>query len=517
MAHVKNFTDKPAGLSHPALLAVLLCVFIAGLDHSIINVALPIIGRELAIAQSGLQWVVAGYTVAFAAGLLVAGRLSDRLGRKKMLLAGIVTFLLAAVYAALADTSGELIVGRILMGVGGTLLLPGTLAIISSQAPEHQKPHFIGLWSALFGAGIALGPLIGGVLLDNFGWSAIFWVNVPLLILAALLVGMFLKENQSTRKPALRVFDGLLSAAAIAGIVMAIIEAPTWGLIDARTLGYGVGGLALLALFVWRQRRIKDPLLDVQLFRNRSAAIAVLTITLFMAAFAGVIFLIVQYAELVAGFSALKAGVMFAPLAVGLMIGSISSAHVQQKHSTKAAMTAGAILVMAGLIAVALMLSGALSPWWMSFLLSISTVGLGMATAAATATITSALPKDKAGMTSALNDLSREVGGSFGVALLGSLAAWQYGRQVDSILQTYIGTPLYGALQGGLTQVKALPDGALSVSAVSQTTQAFVSGAQFALWVSAGIVLVLLGLIVRAMPVVKVKQKAGAEKKWFVH
>lgn len=513
MAHVENSTS----LSHPALLAVLLCVFIAGLDHSIINVALPIIGRDLNIAQSGLQWVVAGYTVAFAAGLLVAGRLSDRFGRKKMLLTGIVTFLLAAVYAALADTSTELIIGRILMGVGGTLLLPGTLAIISSQAPERQKPHFIGLWSAIFGVGIALGPLLGGVLLGSFGWSSIFWVNVPLLILAALLVGVFLKETRSTHKPALWVFDGLLSAAAIGGIVMAIIEAPTWGLIDTRTLGYGLGGLALLALFVWRQRRIKDPLLDIHLFRNRPATIAVLTITLFMAAFAGVIFLIVQYAELVAGFSALKAGAMFAPVAVGLMIGSIGSAHIQQKHSTKAAMTVGAVLVMAGLIAVALMLSVTMSPWWISLLLGISTVGLGMATAAATATITSALPKDKAGMTSALNDLSREVGGSLGVALLGSLAAWQYGQHASTLLQAYVGTPLYGALQGGLTQVKALPDGALPVTAVSQATQAFVSGAQFALWISAGIVLVLLGLIIRYMPAIKVKQEASEGRKWFAH
>jgi EmrB/QacA subfamily drug resistance transporter len=515
--HPKNSTKKAAGLSHPALLAVLLCVFIAGIDHSIINVALPIVGRELNMMQNGLQWVVAGYTVAFAAGLFVAGRLSDRFGRKKMLLAGIVTFLLAAIYAAVADTSTELIVGRVLMGVGGTLLLPGTLAVISSQASERQKPHLIGLWSAIFGVGIALGPLLGGVLLNSFSWSSIFWINVPLLVLAAILVGVFLPETRSTHKPALRVFDGLLSAAAIGGIVMAIIEAPSWGLFDPRTLGYGLGGLALLALFVWRQRHIRDPLLDIQLFRNRPATIAVVTITMFMAAFAGTIFLIVQYAELVADFSALKTGAMFAPVAAGLMVGSIGSAHIQQKHSTKTAMATGATLVIAGLIAVALMISVTMSPWWISLLLAIATVGLGMATAASTATITSALPKHQAGMTSALNDLSREVGGSLGVAVLGSLAAWQYGRTVSDLLQNYVGTPLQSAIQGGLTQVKALPADALPVVAVSQATQSFVSGTRFALWISAGVVLMLLGVIIRYMPAITIKQKEGEAKRWLAH
>lgn len=505
------------GLNHLALIAIFLCVLVAGLDHSIINVALPILGRDLSIAQSGLQWVVAGYTVAFTAGLLVAGRLSDRFGRKRMLLVGILGFMAAAIYAALATTSAQLIFGRVLMGVGGTLLLPSTLAIISSQASDRQKPHLIGIWSAIFGMGIALGPLFGGLLLDHFKWSSIFWANVPLLAVAAVLVALALPESRSEHRPAIHVFDGLLSAAAIAGIVMAIIESPTWGIIDPRTLAYGLGGLALLAWFIWRQRSIEHPLLDLSIFKNRVAALAIVTITLFMTAFAGTVFLVVQYAELVSGFSALKAGALFAPVAVGLIAGSIGSVHIQQKHSPKVAMAAGAALVALGLSLVALISTVTVSPWWVSTLLAIATIGLGMATAAATTAITGALPKHEAGMASALNDLSREVGSSLGVAALGSLAAWKYGQQVKDLAAQYVGTPLAAAIKGGLPQLKGLLNGTVPDGVSNQTAAAFVTATRVALLLAVAIVLVLLTLIVRYMPAFKVHAEPGEGKRWFVH
>lgn len=508
---------KLAGLSHPALAAIMLCVLVAGLDHSIINVALPVLGRDLNIAQSGLQWVVAGYTVAFTAGLLVAGRLSDRFGRKKMLLVGILGFMAAAIYAALATTAVQLTLGRILMGVGGTLLLPSTLAIISSQATDKQKPHLIGMWSAIFGMGIALGPLLGGLLLNHFSWSSIFWINVPLLAIAAILTAHALPESRSDHKPALRLFDGLLSAAAIGGIVMAIIEAPTWGLLDARTLAYGLGGLAFLGWFIWRQRSITHPLLDLTIFKNRAATLAITTITLFMAAFAGTIFLVVQYAELVAGFSALKAGALFAPVAIGLIIGSIGSVHIQQNHSPKVAITTGTALVLLGLSLVALFSSVTLSPWWVSAMLAVSTFGLGMATAAATTTITSALPKHEAGMASALNDLSREIGSSIGVATLGSLAVWKYGHEVKELVGQYVGTPLASAITGGLPQLKALPSEAVPANVSAQTAAAFVTGTRVALVLAIAIVVALLALVIRYMPAVKVEAEPGETKRWFVH
>jgi MFS transporter, DHA2 family, multidrug resistance protein len=508
---------KIAELSHPALAAIMLCVLVAGLDHSIINVALPILGRDLNIAQSGLQWVVAGYAVAFTAGLLVAGRLSDRFGRKKMLLVGIVGFMAAAIYAALAATATQLTLGRILMGVGGTLLLPSTLAIISSQASDKQKPHLIGMWSAVFGMGIALGPLIGGLLLNHFSWSSIFWVNVPLLVLAAVLTVIALPETHSDHKPALRIFDGLLSAAAIGGIVMAIIEAPTWGLFNMRTLAYGLGGLAFLAWFLWRQRTIQHPLLDLTVFENRAAALAITAITLFTAAFAGTIFLVVQYAELVSGFSALKAGALFAPVAIGLVIGSIGSVRIQQKHSPKAAITAGTVLALLGLSLVVLSSSVTLSPWWISAMLAVSTLGLGMATAAATTIITGALPKHEAGMASALNDLSREIGSSIGVAALGSLAAWKYGYEVKELVGQYAGTPLASAVTGGLPQLKSLPADLIPTNVSTQTAAAFVSGTRVALVLAIAIVAILLVLMIRYMPAVRVEVKPGEAKRWFVH
>lgn len=508
---------RPASLSRAAFIAILLGVFVAGLDHSIMNVALPVLGRELNISQSGLQWVVAGYTVAFTAGLLVAGRLSDRFGRKKMLLAGMLAFLAASVYAAFATSEAQLIVGRVLMGLGGTLLLPSTLAIISSQTTQKQRPHAIGMWSAVFGVSVAIGPLLGGLLLNHFSWSSIFWLNVPLLVLAIMFVWAALPETRSPHKPALHIFDGLVSAAAIAAVVMAIIEAPVWGLLDPRTLAYGLGGIALLSWFVWRQRKAVQPLLDLDVFKNRAAALSVAIITLFMAAFAGIIFLVTQFAELVAGFSALMAGVLFVPVAVGMVLGSVGSAHIQQKHSAKAAMVAGAVLVLASLSLAALFSSITLSPWWLSVLLATATLGLGMASAAATATITGAVPKHEAGMASALNDLSREVGSSLGVAVLGSLAAWQYSKHVGAVAQQYVGTPLESAIAGGLAQIKALPAADVPAGVSSQAAAAFVSGTRAALAVAVVAVALLLVLIARYMPAVKVKTSAGKGKRWSLH
>ncbi|HET8671333.1 MAG TPA: MFS transporter, partial [Candidatus Saccharimonadales bacterium] len=173
-----------SNLSVGALLAILLCVSIAAIDHSIIATALPIMGKEMNITQSGLQWVANSFTIAFASGLFVAGRLADRYGRKRILLIGLVVFLAAAAYTATATTALGVTIGRGLMGLGGTMLLPSTLAIISSQAAPSRKALAISLWSGVFGVGVALGPLLGGWLLDNYSWNSIFWINVPLLVLA---------------------------------------------------------------------------------------------------------------------------------------------------------------------------------------------------------------------------------------------------------------------------------------------------------------------------------------------
>ena len=292
------------------ILAVLcLSVLLVVVDNTIVNVALPTISRDLHASTEALQWVVDGYTLSFAGLLLVGGNLGDRLGRRRFLQLGLALFGLTSIGAALAQTSGELITARAAMGVSAALIYPATLAILNTVFTNpRERATAIGIWSAVSGLAVAIGPVSGGVLLRHFTWSSVFLVNVPVVLIALVAGRLLLPES---RDPKAGRFDPLGAALSMAGVgllVWTVIEAPKHGWGSGTTIAGFAGSLLILALFAVSQLRRPDPMLDVRLFRNPRFTAASGAIALAFFGLFGFIFLITQYFQIVRGYDPLKAG-----------------------------------------------------------------------------------------------------------------------------------------------------------------------------------------------------------------
>jgi EmrB/QacA subfamily drug resistance transporter len=418
-----------------------LCVslFVIVMDNTIVNVALPTLARELGASTSGLQWIVDAYTLVFAGLLLAAGGLADRFGRKGALLAGLATFGAFSAAAAFASSTGQLIGARALMGVGAAFIFPTTLAIIVNVFTDpRERAAAIGIWTAIAGVGVALGPISGGWLLEHFSWGAVFLVNVPVVLAGTVGVLVLVPRSRDPEAPRLDLPGLGLSIAGVTLLVWSLIEAPSHGWVSAATIGGIAASAAILALFVWRELRTPAPLLDVHLFRNMRFTAASLAITLGFFALFGFIFLVTQYLQLVKGYSALQAGVRTLPFALAMVAAAVTSPRVVRQIGTKLVVATG-LVFMAGGFAVAATNDASTSYTVIATAMVLMGFGLGSAVAPATESIMSSLPRAKAGVGSAVNDTTREVGGTLGVAVLGSIMASVYGSRIVDALS---GTPL---------------------------------------------------------------------------
>jgi MFS transporter, DHA2 family, multidrug resistance protein len=395
-------------------------------DNTIVNVALPTLVRELDADVTGLQWVVDAYTLVFAALLLLAGALGDRFGRRRTLLAGLAVFGAASAAAASAGGVDGLIVARAIMGAGAAFVMPATLSLIISVFEDaRERAMAIGIWAATAGLGVALGPVVGGVLLDRFWWGSIFLVNVPLCAVAIAVGRTVVPES---RDPVARRLDwpgAALSGAGLVVLVWAIIEAPSHGWASARVLAAGALAAALLLAFVHRQRRAAEPLLDVRLFRDPRFTAASATIGLLFFALFGFLFLSTQYLQFVLGYSPSAAGVRVLPYAGAMIVFAVASAKLVLALGTKRVATAGMLLFAAGL-AVAATVSTDGGYGRLALALALMGAGMGLAGAPATESIMGSLPPERANVGSAVNDTTRELGGAFGVAIVGSLMSSLY-------------------------------------------------------------------------------------------
>ena len=474
-----------------ALAALCLSVLLVGIDNTIVNVALPTIGRELSAGISDLQWVVDGYTLVFATLLLVAGHLGDRFGRRRMLQAGLVIFALTSIGTSFATGTTGLIAGRAAMGVGAALIYPATLALLMAIFTDvRQRATAIGIWSGVSGLSVALGPVGGGLLVEHFDWAAVLWVNVPIAAIA-LLAGRFLLIE--SRDPQPGRFDPIGALASMAGIgllVWSIIEAPGHGWGSTITIGGLAGAIALLAAFVvWEMNR-QDPLLDVTLFANArfsaaSGAIAAAFFGLF-----GFIFLITQYFQLVRGYGVLQAGVATLPFA--LVTGTLSPVAIaaMKRLGTTAVVATGLALMSMGFVLAAG--SSVDSAYWGRIVAAMALMAAGLAFTAGPATeaIMGALPPSRAGAGSAVNDTTREIGGTLGVAIVGSVMSSIYGsRIVEALRGTGLPADAVAAASrsvtgGFLAAGMAPPDQSGAIA--NATAQAFMSGLSAGSWVAAG-------------------------------
>ena len=418
------------GESHPrrwrVLGVLILSLLVTSIDHTIINVALPPLAVDLGATASELQWVVDSYTLVFAGLLLIAGALGDRFGRRSALNAGLVTFAAGSVLAALASSVEAVIVGRAVMGAGGALIMPATLSLLVNVFGDpRERAKAIAMWAAASGAGIALGPIVGGVLLRELSWASVFWINVPLL--AAAVVGSIhlVPQSRHDRPPRLDPLGAGLSVVAITAITYAVIEAPERGLTSATTVLVTATGLVAAGAFVAWELRRREPMLDLRLFRVPAFSAASVSLTLLFFAMSGAMFLQAQYLQFVLEYSPLQAGTALVPAAVGVLLGSGAGSHLAARHGGRVAIATGTLLAAVGLVLQA-QFTDDMGYAATGLGLALFGLGAGLAMPAATDSVLSAVPAAKAGVGSAVNDTTREVGAALGVAVIGSVAATAY-------------------------------------------------------------------------------------------
>jgi EmrB/QacA subfamily drug resistance transporter len=414
------------------LVVLCLSLLIVGIDGTIVNVALPTLVRELHATSSQLQWIVDAYTIVFASLLLLAGNAGDRLGRKGALIFGLVIFGAGSAASAFAGSANVLIATRAIQGFGGAFIMPTTLSILTNVFPDAaERSRAIAIWAGVSGLGVAIGPLAGGFLLEHFWWGSIFLINVPIIIGTLIAVVTFVPKSRDPHAPRLDLLGTVLVTFGLVGVLYSIIEGPTRGWTDPLIVGGFVVGAALLTAFTLWELHTDHPILDVTFFQNPRFTAASIAITLVFFAMFGVLFFLSQYLQFVLGYSALKAGAALIPVAVVLMIAAPTSAKLVAWVGTKVIVTIGLGLVGLGM----LIFAGVSVDSGYLLVLAVLVVvgaGMGLAMAPATDSIMGSLPPERAGVGSAVNDTTREIGGALGVAILGSITAAAYSSKIQA-------------------------------------------------------------------------------------
>lgn len=486
-----------------ATLGVLcLSLLVIVVDGTIVNVALPTLVRQLHASTSSLQWVTDAYTLAMAGLLLSLGSLGDRIGRHRTLAGGLLVFGIGSALAAWSGSAGALIVARVVMGVGAAAIMPATLSILTNVFTEPgERAKAIAMWSAVSGLGIAIGPTLGGWLLEHFWWGSIFMVNLPIVALALVAGRLVVPPSRNPNRQALDPIGLVTSVAGVVAVVYAIIEAPDYGWLSARTIGVTVAGVAILAGWVVFELRSSHPMVDLRVFRNARFSAASFSITMVFLALFGWLFLFTQQLQFVLGYNALQAGVRALPFAI--TVGAISqpAAKLAARIGTKAVVTAGLAVMAAGfgLMALSTVHTG------YGFLLPASVViaaGMALSMAPATESIMGALPPAQAGVGSAVNDTTRSLGGALGVAVMGSIASSFFTSHVQPALAH---APVQLAAQarssvGAAVTIGQHAHGSIGQSLVDAARHAFISGSDQAMVLAVGAALVGSLVAARFLP-----------------
>ncbi|MFC9634728.1 MFS transporter [Streptomyces mirabilis] len=422
-----------------AILTVLcFSLLVVMLDNSILNVATKTIAQPaptgLGSTQSQLEWAINSYTLVFAGLLFTAGLLGDRLGRKKVLLFGMLVFGAGSALSALSDSSGQLITFRAVMGFGGAFILPATLAIIMNVFERDEQPKAIGIWTSVVGFAIALGPITGGILLQHFWWGSVFLVNVPIVVVAAVAMVAIVPDSKNPKPGKLDPVGVVLSILALVSLIYGIIKGgQEGGFTGAQSWGPIIAGLAVLGVFVVYERSSDHPALDVTWFRNRQFSASVAAIGLVFFALTGVTFFSVFYNQSVRGYSVLQSGLLVLPLAASQMFFAPRARLVVNRFGARAVCATG--LVLTAVAFAGFLLLGQDTPIWvLEVLFFLMGTGMAHVMPPATVMIMSSLPREKAGSGSAVNNTFRQVGGALGVAVLGALLSATYRSGIDDHL-----------------------------------------------------------------------------------
>jgi EmrB/QacA subfamily drug resistance transporter len=488
---------------------VILGVLVVGLlaiviDNTVLNVALKTIADPvggIGASQSQLEWAINSYTLVFAGLLFTFGVIGDRIGRKRMLMIGLALFGLGSLFSAYSHSPDQLIAARAAMGLGGAAVMPQTLSIISHVFEPKERARAIGIWASAVGIGVAIGPVLGGVLLAHFWWGSVFLINVPVTVFGAVAAFILVPES---RNPAPGKIDFLGVLASVVGLVLLVYgivqggDSGSW--IRADVLGPVAGGLVVLALFAWYETRISHPSLDVRLFRDRRLSASVGAIALLFFGMGGVYFFTSFYLQNVRGYSPLDAGLLAIPFAVGQLVMAPRSATLVSRYGAKAVGGGGILLNTLSIAGYASL--GTSSPIWvLAVLYGIQGAGIGVAVPAATAAVMDVLPRERAGAGSALTNTARQIAVALGVAVLGSILAESYRSTMSPTLAALPAAARSAASQSiSATQAVAQQLGPAGRFLIAPSNTAYVDAMRVTTLAATAIALVGGLMVVRWLP-----------------
>jgi EmrB/QacA subfamily drug resistance transporter len=480
-------------------LAVLcLSLLITVLDTTVVSVALPTLDRALHASSSGLEWIVDSYTLVFAGLLMLGGALGDRYGRHRALPTGLAIFAAGSVIAALAGSVDQLIAARAVMGAGAALVMPATLSILTSVFTDHaERAKAIGIWSAVSGLGVAVGPTLGGLLLQHFSWSSIFLINIPIVAVALIAGRRLVPVSRAPKSPRIDVVGAALSVAGLSALTYTLIQAPSNGWTSASTITTGVAAVGLLGVFAIQQIRRPDPLIDLRLFANPGFSAASGAVMALFFALTSATFVLTQIYQFVLSYSPLGAGLRALAPAMMVAIGTPIGAKIAAHKGPRLPITAGPLLATGGLLLFA---SASPSSGYLHYMVAMTFVGfgIGLSMAPATHSIMSSVPPAKAGVGSAINDTTRNLGGVLGVAIIGSIVASGYKTSLASTT-THLGRHLQAIVSqsvGLATEIAKHLPGTSGQHLIAGAHDAFVNAATHGILIAAAPT--LIGAIVAA-------------------
>jgi EmrB/QacA subfamily drug resistance transporter len=468
--------------------------------------ALPSIAKDLGSSASQLQWIVDAYILACAGLLLTIGYLGDRLGRKPTLTVGLVVFGVFSLGAALSKSNDMLIAMRAMMGIGAATIMPATLSILTATFREpKERAQAIALWAATFALGIGIGPIVGGWLLNNFHWSSVFYINIPIIAIG-LIGGSYFIENSRTDNPRkIDLLGTLLSIGGVVSLVYAIIQAGQEGWTAPHVL-YAFGAAAvLLGVFIFRELRSENAMLPLHFFRNMSFTGANIVLTLVSFGMMGSMFFLGQFLQSVQGYTPLEAGIRILPMAATLFISATISARIAQYIGTKFTVALGVLIAAIGFFYFAYIAAVDVSYFKFAIAMCVVALGMGFTMSPATNSIMGSLPVSQAGVGSAMNNTTRQIGGALGTAVLGTILNSGYVAGIDAVkwpiqFPSQAVEAIRNSIQGAHIVAQNVPIPQLSQMIIDQSNQAFTSGAKSALIVAAIIMLVSAVLTLFILP-----------------
>jgi EmrB/QacA subfamily drug resistance transporter len=477
-----------------------IALLVISLDNTVLNLALPSIASDLGSSASQLQWIIDAYVLAIAGLLLTAGYLGDRLGRKPALITGLAIFALFSLGAALSQSTDMLIGMRALMGIGAATILPATLSILTATFRDSkERAQAVAMWAAVFALGMGIGPLIGGWLLDNFHWSSVFYINLPIIAIGITGSVYFIENSKAENPRRIDVAGTLLSIGGLFALVYAIIKAGMDGWTAPHVLYAFGAAVVLLAGFVYWEMKSKDAMLPLNLFRNMSFTGANVAMTLVFFGLMGAFFFLGQFLQSVQGYTPLQAGVRLLPMATVSFFTAVISARVAGKIGTKFTVALGILLTASGFFDLYRVATVNVSYGDIVVAMCLSALGMGLTMSPATNSVLGSIPVSQSGVGSAMNNATRQIGAALGVAVLGTVLNSTYIAKINAVswpaqLPAQALEAIRNSVQGAHIVAQNIPVPQLAKMIIDESNQAFTSGSARALLVGA-IIMVLSSVV----------------------